>query len=53
MKLAIIMPVLNEGAGLASRLRALQPLRQRGTQLIVVDGGSLESTWAIASSQAD
>ena len=53
MKLAIIVPVLNEGAELASRLRALQPLRQRGAQLIVVDGGSQDSTWAIASSQAD
>ena len=53
MKLSIIVPVLNEGEALARRLRALQPLRQRGAQLIVVDGGSQDSTWAVASSQAD
>ena len=39
MKLAIIVPVLNEGAALAVRLQALQTLRARGAQVVVVDGG--------------
>ena len=53
MKLRIVMPVLNEGHTLAARLRALQPLRQRGTQLVVVDGGSTDTTWLMASRLAD
>ena len=39
MKLAIIVPVFNEGAALAVRLQALQTLRARGAQVVVVDGG--------------
>ena len=38
--LSIIIPTLDEGAHLRARLEALQPLRDRGTTLIVVDGGS-------------
>lgn len=53
MKLAIIMPVLNEGAALAQRLRRLQTLRAQGVQLRVVDGGSTDTTWALASALAD
>jgi rSAM/selenodomain-associated transferase 2/rSAM/selenodomain-associated transferase 1 len=53
MTLRIVIPVLNEGAGLASRLHALQPLRQRGAEIVVVDGGSTDSTWAVASALAD
>lgn len=40
MKLAIVLPVLNEGAGLLPRLQALAPLRERGARVTVVDGGS-------------
>lgn len=40
MKLAIVVPVLNEGAGLLHGLLALAPLRQRGARVILVDGGS-------------
>lgn len=53
MSLRIVIPVLNEGAGLAARLRALQPLRARGAQVVVVDGGSTDSTWAVARALAD
>lgn len=53
MRLAIIVPVLNEGAALAQRLRRLQSLRAQGVQLRVVDGGSTDSTWAVASALAD
>ena len=47
------MPVLQEGATLARRLRALQPLRARGARLVVVDGGSTDATWALARAHAD
>ena len=53
VRLRIIMPVLNEGPVLALYLHALQALRQRGTELVVVDGGSTDSTWALARALAD
>jgi rSAM/selenodomain-associated transferase 2/rSAM/selenodomain-associated transferase 1 len=53
VSLRIVIPVLNEGEGLAQRLRALQPLRARGAEVVVVDGGSTDSTWAIARALAD
>ncbi len=53
MSLRIVIPVLNEGEGLAQRLHALQPLRARGAEVVVVDGGSTDSTWAIARALAD
>jgi rSAM/selenodomain-associated transferase 2 len=51
--LSIIMPVLNEGAGLAARLEALQPLRRDGCELIIADGGSTDDSQAIARTRAD
>ena len=53
MKLGIVIPVLQEGATLAPRLRALRPLRARGAKLVVVDGGSTDATWALARAHAD
>ena len=53
MRLRIVMPVLNEGTALARRLQALAPLRARGAELVVVDGGSTDATWAIARAYAD
>jgi rSAM/selenodomain-associated transferase 1 len=52
-RLRIVMPVLNEGVGLVARLCALQPLRRHGATVVVVDGGSTDSTWAIARRWAD
>lgn len=44
--ITLIIPTLNEAGSIASTLAALQPLRRRGHELIVVDGGSLDSTVA-------
>ncbi len=52
-ELCVVLPVLNEAQTLASRLQALQPLRQRGVRVIVVDGGSDDDTLAIAGTYAD
>ena len=51
--LTIVLPVLNEAATLAPRLRALQPLRARGARVVVVDGGSTDGTLALARQHAD
>ncbi len=52
-ELLVVMPVLNEAASLAESLRALQPLRQRGASLVVVDGGSTDGSFDIADRVAD
>lgn len=46
--LTIIMPVLNEAAGMAAALAALAPFINNGAQVIVADGGSTDATVAIA-----
>ncbi len=53
MRLSIIMPVLNEGEGLRGAINALRHLRANGHELIVVDGGSTDATFAIADALAD
>jgi rSAM/selenodomain-associated transferase 2 len=53
MTLSIIMPVLDEAAGIEAALRALAPLRARGAEVIVVDGGSSDATAALARPFAD
>lgn len=50
---SIIIPVLNEAAGLAACLQTLQPLRDRHCEVIVVDGGSADRSVAIATPLAD
>ena len=42
--LSIVVPVLNESAGILAALQALAPLRARGVEVIVVDGGSDDGT---------
>lgn len=42
------MPVLDEAERIEASLRALAPLRSRGHEVIVVDGGSRDGTVAIA-----
>jgi len=51
--LCIVVPVLDEAAQLAPRLQALQPLRERGACVVVVDGGSRDESLAIAQAHAD
>ena len=53
LKLSIIMPVLNEEAGIAAALTALAPFRARGAEVIVVDGGSRDRTAELARPLAD
>jgi rSAM/selenodomain-associated transferase 2 len=53
MKLSIIMPVLDEAAGIEAALTALAPYRQRGVEVIVVDGGSRDGTADLARPLAD
>jgi rSAM/selenodomain-associated transferase 2 len=51
--LSIIMPVLDEADGIVAALTALEPLRARGAEVIVVDGGSRDFTLALARPHAD
>ena len=52
-RLSIVMPVLNEAAGIAAALAALAPLRARGAEVIVVDGDSRDGTPDLARPLAD
>jgi rSAM/selenodomain-associated transferase 2 len=51
--LSIILPVLNEGEGIAAALDELADLRALGTEVIVVDGGSRDATIQRARLRAD
>ena len=51
--LSIIVPTLDEAAGIAATLDALAPLRARGCEVVVVDGGSRDGTAALAAPRAD
>jgi rSAM/selenodomain-associated transferase 2 len=52
-KLSIIVPVLDEGEGIAASLDALARMRALGTEVIVVDGGSRDATIQRARLRAD
>ncbi len=52
-KLSIVIPVLDEGDGIAAALDALAHLRAVGTEVIVVDGGSRDATVERAQLRAD
>ena len=52
-RLSVIVPTLNEASGIEATLQALQALRSRGHEIIVVDGGSSDNTVALATPLAD
>jgi rSAM/selenodomain-associated transferase 2 len=52
-RLTIIMPVLNEGERIVAALESVADLRARGTEVIVVDGGSRDVTVQRARLGAD
>jgi rSAM/selenodomain-associated transferase 2 len=52
-RLTIIVPVLNEAAIVVAALQALTPLRARGAEIIVADGGSCDGTARLAQPFAD
>jgi len=52
-RLSIIIPTLNEAEGIAKLLTSLSPLRQRGHEVIVADGGSHDGTAELARPLAD
>ncbi len=53
MRLSIIVPALDEAAGIAATLERLRPLRAVGHEVLVVDGGSSDATAAVAAPLAD
>jgi rSAM/selenodomain-associated transferase 2 len=53
VSLSIIIPALNEAEGIVATLDSLQPLRKRGVEIIVADGGSNDDTPALARERAD
>lgn len=53
MKLSIIIPVLNETPAVVPALEHLQPLRLRGHQVIVADGGGSDTGAGLAAPLAD
>ena len=52
-RLSVVMPALNEAAGIAQTLQRLAPWRARGVEVIVVDGGSQDGTAHRAAAGAD
>jgi rSAM/selenodomain-associated transferase 2 len=53
MQVSIIIPVLNEAAGITEFLESLAALRTEAVEIIVVDGGSTDQTVALATPSAD
>jgi len=52
-RLSVIVPTLNEAAGIGDALDALAPLRAAGHEVVVADGGSTDGTLARCQSRAD
>lgn len=51
--ISIIIPSLNEAAAITDTLTALQPMRERGQQIILIDGGSHDNTISLAAPLVD
>lgn len=52
-RVSIIVPALNEAAGIGETLAALAPLRSAGHELILADGGSSDGTIPVAAPLVD
>jgi rSAM/selenodomain-associated transferase 2 len=52
-RLSVVVPALNEAGGIRAALEALAPLRARGHEVILVDGGSSDGTAEIAAGLCD
>jgi len=52
-QLSVIIPTLNEAGCIQSTLKRLQPLRTRGHEIILVDGGSSDATCALGQPLVD
>jgi len=52
-RLSVVVPALNEAAGIRAALEALAPLRARGHEVNVVDGGSTDGTAQLAAGLCD
>ena len=53
MHLSIILPALNEAANIVATLVPLQRMRDKGTEVILVDGGSGDATKTLAAALVD
>ncbi|HWK89071.1 MAG TPA: glycosyltransferase, partial [Longimicrobium sp.] len=53
MRLSIVVPTWNEATEIAATLRALQPLRARGHEVVLADGGSTDATVALSAPWVD
>lgn len=51
--ISIVIPTLDEAPGIGACLARLQPLRQRGVEVVVADGGSTDGTQELARPLAD
>ena len=52
-RLSVVVPALNEAARIRDALEALAPLRGRGHEVIVADGGSTDGTPQLAAGLCD
>jgi rSAM/selenodomain-associated transferase 2 len=52
-RLSVVVPALNEAPGIRAALEALAPLRSRGHEVIVADGGSDDGTPQLAAGLCD
>ena len=50
---SIVMPAWNEAVGIEATLQALQPLRARGVEVVMADGGSSDGTGRLAAPWVD
>jgi len=53
VRISAIVPTLNEASEIDAMLEVLAPLRARGHEVIVADGGSTDATVALAAGKAD